>query len=220
MRIPALAVTTVALSLAAAPALADEPPQVDESNDFWDLIGEDNPDPPNLDIAFVSIGLYQNWAITTWKGGGFYFGAGGGVGPPLYRYSKLKSDEDLCVALPEGETTGDCERPSGTPGQKVENQKDASIDATIELVYGQVYLRVTPFPYLDLDVGGKLSLGGTTHDIRDAPAAAFTKGGYVDLRVGSKKIKFGPRFEYVHMTYFDFNETGWKLTPIMMRVLL
>ena len=56
--------------------------------------------PPNYEFAFVSVAAYQTWALA---GDVLYFGAGGGLGPPLYRISKIGSnalgwDPDLEIA--------------------------------------------------------------------------------------------------------------------------
>lgn len=140
--------------------------------------------PANYEFAFVSAGAYQTWNIA---GDVLYFGAGGGVGPPLYRYSKIGSN-------------------------------DAGWNPTIDIVYGNVFLRLSPIPYLDVDVGPKISIGATLFDVPDAPQSAFTYGGYADLRVGSRTVKLGPRFEYVRVAHSDFIESGWILTPLMLRI--
>ena len=37
--------------------------------------------------------------------------------------------------------------------------------------------------------------------------------------IDARKIKLGPRFEYDNILYSDYTETGWKLTPLMLRVV-
>jgi hypothetical protein len=92
------------------------------------------------------------------------------------------------------------------------------IDSMLEVIYGNAFLRVTPFEYADIDVGGRLALGAAFYDVTDAPRSGFVRGAYVDLRVGSRKIKFGPRFEYDSIAHSDYVAVGWKLTPLMLRV--
>lgn len=141
--------------------------------------------PANYEFAFVSVGAYQTWAIA---GDTLYFGMGGGLGPPLYRYGKL----------------GD---------------KPAGWDPTLEIAYANAFLRVAPVPYVDIDIGPKISLGSAMYDAPDAPVTAFAYGGYADLRVGSERIKVGPRFEYDRIAYAASFESGWRLTPLMLRVV-
>lgn len=140
--------------------------------------------PANYDFAFVSVGAYQNWAIA---GRVLYFGIGGGVGPPLFRYSKLGTNT-------------------------------AGMDPSLEIVYANAYLRLKPVPYVDLDVGPKVAITSALWDVDRAPQAGLSYGGYVDLRFGSRTVKFGPRFEYDRVAYFDQYQKGWRLTPIMLRV--
>jgi hypothetical protein len=166
----------------------------DRGPSFWELVGEDDPNPTTYEFSFLSIGINQNWGLARWKGGGVYFGAGGGLGTALYRISSMKD-------------------------YRTKKARDPEIDPTLEAVYGNVYLRLTPFKYVDLDVGGRLAVGSTTYDIADPPQAAFVRGAYVDLRIGTGKIKLGPRFEYDSILYSDFVETGWKITPLMLRVV-
>jgi hypothetical protein len=78
---------------------------------------------------------------------------------------------------------------------------------------------VAPVRYVDLDVGAKLALVSTLADVADPPRSGFLQGGYADLRVGSPTIKLGPRFEYARVSYAEFHEKGWKLTPLMVRVV-
>jgi hypothetical protein len=80
--------------LAALPALTlssmarAQDPELDRKS-FWDIVGEDDPNPTNYDFAFLSIGLHHNWGLTRRKGGGVYFGAGGGLGGPLGGMTKM-----------------------------------------------------------------------------------------------------------------------------------
>jgi hypothetical protein len=155
---------------------------------FWDIVGEDDPNPTNYDFAFLSIGLHQNWGLSRWKGGGVYFGAGGGLGGPLWRITKMED-------------------------------RDIDVDNTLEVVFGDAYLRLAPFHYMDLDVGGKIAIGSTSFGISDAPRSGFVRAAYADLRVGTKTIKFGPRLEFNSIVYSEITENGWKITPLMVRVL-
>lgn len=159
-----------------------------DQRSYYELLGEDDPNPVNLDFSFLSIAINQNFGITTWRGGGIYFGAGGGVGTAIYRLSMM----------------GD---------------RDLQIDPMIEAVFGNAYLRITPFKYLDVDVGGRLALGATMYDISDAPRGGFVRGAYLDLRVGTQNIKLGPRIEYDSIVYSDFTEDGIRITPLMLRIV-
>lgn len=160
----------------------------DTNASFYEVLGEDDPNPATYEFSFLSIGLNQNFGLAHWHGGGIYFGAGGGLGPTLWRIAKVED-------------------------------RDIQVDNTIEIVYGNTYLRVTPVEYVDLDFGGRIALGATNFDISDAPRSTFITGGYADLRFGSKTIKLGPRFEYDHMVYADFSEDSWRITPLMLRVM-
>jgi hypothetical protein len=154
-----------------------------ESKSTWQDPGD--PNPAHYEFAFVSMGAYQTWALA---GRWLYVGAGGGIGPPLYRYSKL----------------GD---------------KAAGWDTTLDIVYGNAFLRIQPIPNIDLDFGPKIAIISALYDVTAAPQAGFSYGGYVDLRVGSRTIKLGPRFEYDRIAYFDTYDKGWRLTPLMLRVV-
>ena len=141
--------------------------------------------PANYEFAFVSVAAYQNWSLADrW----LFFGAGGGLGPPLYRISKLGSNK-------------------------------VGIDPDLDIAYANAYLRFEPCRYLDLDVGPKIALGSALYNVKDSPQNAFSVGGYVDLRVGSPTIKVGPRFEYDYIAYSDYSEKGWRLTPLLLRIV-
>ncbi len=142
-------------------------------------------DPANYEFAFVSVGAYQTWSLA---GHFLYFGAGGGLGPPLYRYSKLGDNK-------------------------------AGWDPSLDIVYGNVFLRVKPIPYIDLDLGPKIAITSALDKVKDPPQSGFSYGGYVDLRVGSKNIKVGPRIEYDRIAYYNYYENGWRITPLMLRVV-
>jgi hypothetical protein len=141
--------------------------------------------PANYEFAFVSVSAYQAWSLA---GRWLYFGAGGGLGPPLYRYSKLGSNS-------------------------------ADWDPNLEIVHANVFLRVSPARFVDIDVGPRIALGSALYNVKDPPMQSFSMGGYVDLRFGSEKIKFGPRFEYDRLSYSSYNESGWRITPLMVRVM-
>jgi hypothetical protein len=181
------AATAPPATVAAPSPEADAPPAASPSESA--AVGKN---PAHYEFAFVSVGAYQTWAVA---GDVLYLGAGGGIGPPLYRYSKL-------------------------------GKNDAGWDPTLDIVYGNAFIRVAPAKFLDIDVGPKISIGsrlydGSKHgsDQVDAPTTAFSMGGYVDLRVGSERIKLGPRFEYDSIAYANYRETGWRLTPLMLRVV-
>lgn len=171
---------------ASAPAPGPSAPAADQGTSSAPAphpIGERNP--ANYEFAFVSVGANQAWNIA---GHFLYFGMGGGVGPPLYRYGKM----------------GD---------------NSAGWNPNLDIVYGNMFLRVAPVPYVDVDFGPKISIGATLFDVKGAPQSAFSYGGYADLRVGSRTIKLGPRFEYMKVAHSDFYESGWILTPLMLRVV-
>jgi hypothetical protein len=181
------AATAPPATVAAPSPTADAPPK---ANPESGLPLDKNP--AHYEFAFVSVGAYQTWAIA---GNVLYFGAGGGLGPPLFRYSKL-------------------------------GKNDAGWDPALEIAYGNAFLRVAPAKFLDIDIGPKISLGSRlydgnrhTSDQVDAPTTAFSYGGYVDLRVGSERIKVGPRFEYDRIAYANYYENGWRITPLMLRVV-
>jgi hypothetical protein len=170
-------------------AEAGEAPQgPGDRRTFWELIGEDNPNPATYEIGFVTIGMNQSWGLVNWKGGGIYFGAGGGVGVPFYRISKMED-------------------------------RDIEIDGMLEAIFGNLFFRISPFHYADLDLGFRVALGASTFGVDDAPRSGFVRGGYADLRIGSRKVKLGPRFEYDSIAYAGLTETGWKITPLMLRVM-
>jgi hypothetical protein len=145
-----------------------------------------DPKPANYEFGFVTVGANQAWNLV---GKWLFFGAGGGLGPPLYRYGKIK----------------------GHPTRGWNNNLD--------IVYGNLFLRIAPVKYVDLDFGPKISLGATLWDVPDAPESAFSYGGYVDLRIGSRTVKLGPRFEYMRIAHSSFYDTAWMITPLMARVV-
>lgn len=92
-------------------------------------------------------------------------------------------------------------------------------DPNFEIVHANAFLRVSPIEYVDIDVGPRIALGAAFYNTKDPPNQSFSAGGYVDLRVGSQTVKFGPRFEYANLSYADYSEKGWRLTPLMVRVM-
>src|SRR5262245_38850910 len=64
---------------------ASPPPTADEPTAAGPP-GESKKNPANYEFGFVTVGAYQTWAIA---GNVLFFGVGGGLGPTLYRYSKL-----------------------------------------------------------------------------------------------------------------------------------
>ena len=141
--------------------------------------------PPNYEFAFISVGAYQTWGIA---GEVLYFGMGGGLGPPLYRISKI-------------------------------GKNGMGWDPDLEIAYAVAFLRVAPVKYVDIDLGPKIGLGSALFNVPDAPQSSFSYGGYVDLRFGSPTIKLGPRFEYDRVAHSNFSENGWRLTPLMLRIM-
>ena len=174
----------------AAPPPADDStaspsPTADTSNPSKSTERDLSLDHATYEFAFVSVAAYQAWSIA---GSILSVGAGGGLGPALYRYGKL----------------GD---------------KPAGWDPTLEIAYANAFLRFSPIENIDLDVGPKIGLGSALYDAPDAPVTAFAFGGYADLRVGTDRIKVGPRFEYDRIEYAQTYENGWRLTPLMLRIV-
>lgn len=58
----------------------------------------------------------------------------------------------------------------------------------------------------------------TIIDVPDPPQAGFWYGAYADLRVGSKNIKVGPRFDVGETAYWNYRQPAWRLTPLLLRV--
>ncbi len=163
---------------------------------------EDEPDlkfdmPSTYEFAFVSVGITQAWSIA---GRTLFLGAGGGIGPALFRISQLKCSDAV----------GPCDDSS---------TRDVGIDPSLEIAYGNGFVRLSPIPYVDLDVGPKVAIGTTLYNVPEPPRPSFIYGGYADLRIGSRTIKLGPRFEYSRTAYADFYQNGWKLTALMLRVV-
>ena len=143
-----------------------------------------DPRPAHYEFAFVSVAAYQTWAIA---GRWLYLGAGGGLGPPLYRYSKVGS-------------------------------RDPGWDTSLEVIYGNAFVRLQPIPNLDIDVGPKIAITSELDQGKDPPQSAFAYGGVFDLRVGTETIKVGPRFEFERVAYYNYYENAWRITPLMLRV--
>lgn len=97
--------------------------------------------------------------------------------------------------------------------------RSIGLDPSLEIAYGNLFVRWSPVPQLDVDVGPKIAIASTLYNVPDAPRSNFTYGVYADLRIGTETIKIGPRFEFGRTAYADFYEMGWKLTPLMLRVL-
>jgi len=64
------------------------PPAADNVGSDPDGSDNSHMKPKNYEFGFVTIGAYQTWAVA---GKWLYLGVGGGVGPPLYRFSKVGS---------------------------------------------------------------------------------------------------------------------------------
>ena len=64
-----------------------------------------------------------------------------------------------------------------------------------------------------------MGLGAALFNVPNAPQSSFTYGGYADLRFGSATIKIGPRFEYNRIAHSDYFENGWRITPLIVRVV-
>ena len=181
---PAVSVSLGGSASAPAPA-AQENPAADSGSAPSKDSEETDPKPANYEFGFVTVGGNQAWNLV---GRVLFFGMGGGVGAPLYRYGKIEGH-------------------------------DAGWNPNLDIVYGNIFLRIAPVPYVDLDIGPKISLGATLWDVPDPPESAFGYGGYADLRIGSRHVKFGPRFEVVKIAHSTFTDTGWILTPLMARVV-
>ena len=152
-----------------------------------------NEDPSNwraMNPAQYEFAFVTVGASQSWSiiGKVLLFGIGGGLGPPLYRIGKLNT------------------------------QKEVGWDHDLEIAYADMFLRIAPIPYVDINLGPKIALGSALFGVPDAPQSSFSYGGFVDLRFGSPKIKVGPRFEYDRLAHSDFYEHGWRLTPLMVSV--
>jgi hypothetical protein len=188
-----LVCTALALATVAAvtrSAAAEEVPRGDARDPQLE-------NPSTYEFAFVSVGIEQALRL---GGSMFLVGAGGGLGPPLFRIGQMKcaGSSDSCN---DRET------------------RDVGFDPSLEIAYASVFLRFAPIPELDLDVGPKIAIASTLYGVPDAPASTFTYGFYSDLRIGSPTVKIGPRFEFVRSAYADFYEMGWKVTPLMLRIV-
>jgi len=181
---PAVGVSLGGSASASAPA-AEANPASDEGTSSSSKKDETDPRPANYEFGFVTVGANQAWNIA---GRILFFGAGGGLGAPLYRYGQMKGH-------------------------------DAGWNPNLDIIYGNLFLRFAPIPYVDLDFGPKIAIGATLFDTQDPPQSAFSYGGYADLRIGSRTVKLGPRFEYVRVAHSNFYDTGWILTPLMARVV-
>jgi hypothetical protein len=182
---PTQPAVSVSLGGSASAPAAEASPAADSGSSSSSASDKTDPNPSNYEFGFVTVGANQAWNLV---GRVLFFGMGGGVGAPLYRYGKMKGH-------------------------------DAGWNANLDIVYGNMFLRIAPVEYVDLDIGPKIALGATLFDVPDPPESAFTYGGYADLRVGSRTIKFGPRFEFVKIAHSNFYDTGWILTPLMARVV-
>jgi hypothetical protein len=141
--------------------------------------------PPIYEFAFVSVAAYQTWAIA---GSALYFGAGGGLGPPLYRISKI-------------------------------GHNALGVDPELTIAYANAFLRIVPARFVDIDVGPIISLGSALFNVPDAPQSSFSYGGYADLFFGSSTIKLGPRFEFERVAHQTFTESGFRITPLLLRIV-
>jgi hypothetical protein len=168
-----------------APVAAEEKSPTEDAPKAEEPVDPRVKNPANYEFAFVSVAAYQTWSIA---GSVLYFGAGGGIGPPLYRVGKIGHNK-------------------------------FGWDPDLEIATANIFLRVKPVQYVDIDIGPKMGLGSTLFNAKDAPQSSFSYGGYVDLRFGSPTIKLGPRFEYDRVAHSDYFENGWRLTPIMLRVV-
>lgn len=66
------------------------PPKADKGGSDEDGSNDSRMKPKNYEFGFVTVGAYQTWAVA---GHWLYLGAGGGVGPPLFRFSKVGDRE-------------------------------------------------------------------------------------------------------------------------------
>lgn len=161
-----------------------------DDKSFWEIIGEDDPNPTTYEFSFATAGISQTWGLTRWSGGGLYFGAGGDIGAPVYRLSKF-------------------------------DDRSLTIDKNLDILAGRAFLRLRPFPYVELDGGMRIALGATLADVdAQVPRGNFAVAGYGDLMIGSSKIKVGGRFEYARLQYDKFTQAGYRITPLMLRVQL
>jgi hypothetical protein len=141
--------------------------------------------PANYEFTFVSVAAYQTWGIVRDV---LYFGAGGGLGPSLYRFGKT-------------------------------NKNDFGLDPDLEIAFANAFLRVKMTKYVDLDLGPRMGIGAALFNVPNAPQSSFTYGGYGDLAFGSPNIKAGMRFEFNRIAHSDYFESGWRVTPLFIRVV-
>lgn len=182
---PPGAETTATPAAPAPEAPSSPPPQADQAPVAASPPAPLGKNPSHFEFAVVSVGMYQTWSLA---GRVLSFGAGGGVGPALYRYGKIG------------------------PGK-------ADFDNSLEILYANAFLRVSPARFMDVDVGPRIGLGSALYGVNDAPQTGFSVGGYADLRFGSERIKVGPRIEYLRVTYSEEAMVGWRITPLMLRVM-
>jgi hypothetical protein len=162
----------------AAPAAADKPAEEPPMDPRVK-------NPANYEFAFVSVAAYQTWSLVN---NVLYFGAGGGLGPALYRFGK----------------TG---------------KSDFGLDPDLEIAFANAFLRVKITKFVDFDFGPRMGIVAALFNVPNAPQSSFTYGGYADLFLGSPTVKLGPRFEYNRIAHSDYFENGWRITPIMLRVV-
>jgi hypothetical protein len=98
--------------------------------------------------------------------------------------------------------------------------RDSGVDPTLEVVFVNAFVLLAPAEFLDLDAGGRVAVAGALSDVEGAPRGALVYGAYGDLRIGSRKLKLGPRFEYVAYRYGDFTEYGFRVTPVLLRLTI
>ena len=159
-----------------------ETPQADEAPEA--PVDPRVKNPANYEFSFVSVAAYQTWSL----GSVFYFGAGGGLGPSLYRFGKVGKNE-------------------------------FGLDPDLEIAFANAFLRIKPIEYIDWDLGPRMGIGASLFNVPNAPQSSFTYGGYTDLFFGSAKVKLGMRFEYNRYAHSDYFENGWRVTPLLVRVV-
>ncbi|HVU04386.1 MAG TPA: hypothetical protein VHE30_21660 [Polyangiaceae bacterium] len=184
-----------------APAEASSPPpQADAPAAAISAPAEYDRNPANYEFGFVTAAAYQAWNLS---GKSIYFGLGGGLGPPLYRYTHLSTT------------------------------KEFAWDPTLEIAYANAFIRFTAgFVDLDIGpkIGlGTVLYNPKSYSITDpprdptkpslddAPMSFFQYGAYADLRFGSRGLKVGPRIEIDRVALAGFYDTAIRITPLMLR---
>lgn len=125
--------------------------------------------PAHYEFGFVTVGAYQTWAVA---GRWLYLGAGGGLGPTLYRYSKLGSrdagwDTSIEVAYANAFV-------------RVQPIKYVDIDLGPKIAIGSELDQGKDPPQSTFSIGGVLDLRVGTENIKVGPRFEYDRVAYYD----------------------------------------